>query len=144
MANQDIDFFTDATQRMTLKNSGELGIGVTGPNAWLHVKSIGTKETFRTDAPVNYDNYWRMFRNGTEYGRFINFNGATAFYIQAARGHLRLASGDGGNAIESFEIIGGSGSDAGFVGIGDYSSFTAQRLLDVYSNSNYPQFRILI
>ncbi|MBP7822191.1 MAG: tail fiber domain-containing protein, partial [Saprospiraceae bacterium] len=105
-------------------------------------KSTGTKETFRTDVPQDYDNYWRMFRNGTEYGRFINFDNAFAFYIQAPRGNLRLASGNTGTAIPSFEIVGSSGSNAGFVGIGDYSTYTAQRLLDVYSNSNNPQLRI--
>ena len=149
VANQDMEFYTNDIQRMTLKNSGELGLGTTTPAAWFHILtngsgSVNAREAFRTDVPSGSDTYWRMYRNGAEYFRLINFTGTNALYIQAARGHLRLASGDGGNAIESLEIIGGSGSDAWLIGIGDYGSFTAQRLLDVYSNSNAPQFRILI
>jgi hypothetical protein len=52
----NIEFFTNSTQKMTLKNTGELGIGVTSPTSWLQVKSTGTKETFKTDVPSTYDN----------------------------------------------------------------------------------------
>lgn len=134
--------YTANAEVARFQTTGELGIGVTSNSSWLHVKSTGTKETFRTDVPSTYDNYWRMYRNGTEYGRLLSFDGGNAFYIQAARGHLRLASGNTGTAIPSFAIIGSNGSDAGFVGIGDYTSYTPKRLLDVYSNSNNPQFRI--
>lgn len=86
----DLSFRTNGSMRMQLKQTGELGIGVTSTSSWLHVKSTGTKETFRTDVPANYDNYWRMFRNGTEYGRFINFD--NAFALQNLRFLLLLFS----------------------------------------------------
>ena len=108
----DLSFRTDNTIKMQLEATGELGLGVTSPASWLHIKSTGTKETFRTDVPANEDNYWRMFAQGNEYGRIYHLYGsgsATGFYMVAPRGNLRFGSGYGtGTVIPSIEITGTS------------------------------------
>ena len=45
IGNYDMEFYTNNAQRMTLKNTGELGIGTTGPSSWLHVAPTGTNES---------------------------------------------------------------------------------------------------
>jgi hypothetical protein len=125
----NIEFFTNATQRMTLKNTGELGLGTTTPGAWLHILTNGSgtalsKDAFTTDVPTGSDTYWRMQKNGSDYARLLSFTGGNAFYIQAPRGHLRFASGTGGTATGAMEIREQGGADAGYVGIGTYGSFT--------------------
>ena len=62
-ANYDMEFYTNSTQRMTLKNTGELGLGTTSPSSWFHIltNSSGTvdaKEVFRTEVATNTESNW--------------------------------------------------------------------------------------
>jgi hypothetical protein len=41
MANDNMEFWTYATQRMVINNSGNVGIGATSPSELLHIKSAG-------------------------------------------------------------------------------------------------------
>src|SRR5689334_24908607 len=71
---QDIDFYTNATQKMTIKGSnstddGYVGIDNANPSAVLHIDGTGTTtatgQVFRTDGPSGSDNQWRMFSNNS-------------------------------------------------------------------------------
>ena len=57
---KSVVFKTNSSERMRLLSTGELGIGVTAPVAWLQVKSTGTKETFRTDVPQELHSKFQM------------------------------------------------------------------------------------
>ncbi|MBK7683197.1 MAG: tail fiber domain-containing protein [Bacteroidetes bacterium] len=154
-ADQPIEFYTNTgggtfgTPRMMLDKSGSLGIGTgtSTPSSWLHVISTGTKETFRTDVPANEDNYWRMFAQGTEYGRLYHLYGtgsATGFYMVANRGNLRFGSGygsGGGTVIPAMEITGASGTTGGNVLIGDYSVTSATSRLHIKGNGYTSLFK---
>lgn len=107
-----------------------VGIGNTFTASVLHIAGNGlpapTGEVFRTDAPNNSTTYWRMLRNGTEYGQFNAPSTSTNFNIQATQNHLNLLSGNGTTAFEAMRIYGGGTATRRFIGIGDYSVFTAQ------------------
>ncbi|MBK9638235.1 MAG: hypothetical protein IPO63_10625 [Bacteroidetes bacterium] len=127
--NYALPFITNNTEKARITTTGELGIGTTSPGAWLHILTNGSgtalsKDVFTTDVPTGSDTYWRMQKNGSDYARLLSFTGGNAFYIQAPRGHLRFASGTGGNATGAMEIREQGGADAGYVGIGNYSSFS--------------------
>lgn len=121
----NIEFFTNSTQKMTLMNTGELGIGTTTPASWLHVAPSGSSESFRTvSSGTNIADMWRMFRGTQEMANLGFATSANAFNINATRGPLRLASGNtGGTLTEGIEIVGGTAADRGWVGIGDWGDF---------------------
>lgn len=148
---EDLSFRTNGTTdnfpKMQLEVGGQLGIGTTTPNSWLHVISTGTKETFRTDVPDTYDNYWRMYRNGVEYGRFYHLygsaGGGTGLYIAAPRGNMRFMSGSGGTVTPALEIYGTNTNASGNVLIGDYSTFgNASARLHVKGNGYTTLFKV--
>ncbi|MBK9636890.1 MAG: hypothetical protein IPO63_03415 [Bacteroidetes bacterium] len=126
---KSVVFKTNSSEKMRLLSTGELGIGTATPGAWLHIltNSSGTalsKNAFTTDVPDGSDTFWRMQKDGEDYARLLSFTGGNAFYIHAPRGHLRFASGTGGTATGAMEIREQGGADAGYVGIGNYSSFS--------------------
>ncbi len=121
----DLPFLVYNGERARIKTTGEFGLGTTTPGAWLHILTNGSgtalsKNAFTTDVPDGSDTYWRMQKNGTDYARLLSFTGGNAFYIHAPKGHLRFASGTGGNATGAMEIREQGGADAGYVGIGTY------------------------
>lgn len=111
------------------------------------IASLG--EVFRTDCPIDNSTYWCMLKGSidatTEYGTLYSLNASddfTAqdfhFYIQATfandikrdYGDIRFNSGSHnalGLGTPRMRILGSNG----FVGIGDYTTFTPKSLLDV-------------
>ncbi len=134
----DLSFRTNGTLRMQLEQTGELGIGTTTPGSWLHVAPSGSNESFRTNSSAtNIADAWRMFRGTNEMFRAWFATGANALNLYATRGPLRLSSGavTTGTTNEGIEIVGGTGADAGFVGIGDYTAFGATHLLHAHEST---------
>ena len=102
-------------------------------------------EVFRTDCPQDISTYWRQQRGGFEYGTIYSLNAADDFtgqdfhfYIQASfaddsrgdYGDIRFNNGSHnalGLGTPRMRILGSNG----FVGIGDYTTFTPKSLLDV-------------
>lgn len=88
---------SSTTPKMTVTSGARVGIRTTSPGSVLHVDGTGvgsTGEVFRTNGVSGAATYWRMFRNGTEYGTIYN-NNDNHFYVQAnnASGDLRFNSG---------------------------------------------------
>lgn len=83
---------------------------------------------------------------GAEYGALYHLGSASNFTLQATRNHLNINSGHNGTGLEAFRIVGGNGSNARFIGIGDYSNskfYEAQNQLQQFITSNanvYHQF----
>lgn len=132
--NKDIEFYTNTgagtfgTPKMMLDRAGYLGIGTgtTSPSSWLHVITSGTTnaaEPFRTDVVTGYDSNWRMYKAGSHVLRIYSPTGGDAVFMQSIRGDMKFSSGTTtGTNTPAFMIRGGTGSDAGNVLIGDYSS----------------------
>lgn len=131
---QDIDFYTNATQKMTIKGSnssddGYVGIDNASPAAVLHVDGTGTTTTtgqvFRTDGPSGSDNQWRMYSGNVasnEKFNITNYSGSSNVGLGTIQGaRLDLFTSGSGNPRMS---ILGSGN-VGFVGIGTTSPTSA-------------------
>jgi hypothetical protein len=82
-STEDMSFGTGANTRMTLDNTGKLGINTAGPSSLLHVKSSGASSTpFRIErsggsgdevkVAMQGDNrpFFQMYQSGTEKIRF--------------------------------------------------------------------------
>jgi hypothetical protein len=119
-ANFDMEFYTNATQKMTLKNTGELGIGTATPASWLHVENTSEDEMFRTNGATG--SLWRMLTGGTaRFNIFHSINGTDHnIQMESTLGELRLATTTSQpmvfftNNIERIRIPG-----SGFVGMGE-------------------------
>lgn len=134
----DFPIITSNNEKARFMTTGELGIGTTGPSSWLHVAPTGSNESFRTNSSAtNIADAWKMFRGTNEMFRAWFATGANALNLYATRGPLRLSSGavTTGTTNEGIEIVGGTGADAGFVGIGDYTAFGAAHLLHVHEST---------
>ena len=169
-ANEPIEFYTNTgagtfgTPKMTLANTGELGLGTTSPSSWFHILTNGSgtvaaSEVFRTDVPAMTATNWRIFRAGTEYFQLNVASSGNGVFLHSRRGDFHIASGNSGTPIPSFQIRGGSGGDAGNLGFGDYTTLTSpQALLHLYKsasvdfqmtnsatgNTNVDGFRIIV
>ncbi|MBK7681749.1 MAG: hypothetical protein IPJ26_04370 [Bacteroidetes bacterium] len=101
-----------------------MGIGLTSPASFLHVLTSGATyaaEPFRTAVAASTETNWRMYKGSNQVMRITSPSSADGLFIQATRGDMKFASGITGTPIPAMSILGGSGSDAGNVLIGDYS-----------------------
>jgi hypothetical protein len=108
-----------------------IGVGTFAGNlgAVLHVNSnlataqtgsgaFAKSEIFRTQVPSSTASYWRMFRGSDEMANFWFGTTANSLNLNSSRGAFRIASGNtSGTLNEAFEIVGGTGSDKGWIGI---------------------------
>ena len=130
--NYGIEFYTNTgagtfgTPKMMLAATGELGLGTgtTTPASWLHVAPSGSTESFRTvSSSTSTADAWRMFRGTQEIGRLWIGNTGNAFNIYSTRGHLHLSTGAATTATTNCaEFVGGTGSDRGWLGLGDWNN----------------------
>ncbi len=95
-------------------------------------------EVFRTDGPSDRINTWTMFTGGEpggppipvlEKGRLFVAPNSNNFTLQASLNNLQFNAG-GNNPY--MQILGSNG----FVGVGDYNSFTPQSLMHLYEKGN--------
>lgn len=95
---------TNGSPRVTITNTGSVGIGTASPTALLEVESATANSGLRVNAPSGFNSYVDFFNNGTKKGN-IYWNGTSStFQIN-----------DIGNTNT---VINGAG---GFVGIGTSS-----------------------
>ena len=127
-----MQFFTDATERMRIDSSGDVGIGEDSPSKKLHIKtttsddgillksSTGNYFTVAGDANrdtdgqslIRFEGKW----NGTAVGRISMLAGADT--TNKDDGHIAFAIADGGSMSEAMRI-----NQYGFVKMkGDMSS----------------------
>ena len=126
--------FTSNSEAARFLSTGELGLGTTTPASWLHVAPSGSTESFRT-VSTNAD-AWRMFRGTQEIGRLWIGNTGNAFNIYSTRGHLHLSTGAATTTTTNCaEFVGGTGSDRGWLGLGDWNNFSAQTNLHVHTSA---------
>lgn len=129
--------FTSNSEVARFLSSGELGLGTTTPASWLHVAPSGSSESFRTvSSSITTADAWRMFRGTQEIGRLWFGSSANAFNINGTRGPLHFLTGSTtGTTTNCAEFIGGTGSDKGWLGLGDWSNFTAKTNLHIHTSS---------
>jgi hypothetical protein len=77
-----------------------------------------------------------MFRGTQEIGRLWIGNTGNAFNIYSTRGHLHLSTGAATTATTNCaEFVGGTGSDRGWLGLGDWNNFSAQTNLHIHTSA---------
>lgn len=135
--NTDLSFGTYGSIKMQLESTGELGLGTTSPASWFHIAPSGSNESFRTvSSSTSTADAWKMFRGSQEMARMWFGSSANAFTIHSTRGAFHISSGSTGGADnKAVEIIGGNGADAGYMGLGDWTVFTAVANVHVHENS---------
>jgi hypothetical protein len=152
--NQDpyhIRFYTNNAERVRILgsgNTGYVGIATTSPTSVLHIDGNGapstTGEVFKTDGPGATLQTWKILKGGTEYGRLYLPASGSNFNIAAVQDNLNFLSGNSGTQLEAMRIVGGNGTSARFVGIGDWNTLnSAQSQLHQFISGNnniYHQF----
>jgi len=120
--NDDLTFATNATERIRITSSGNVGIGVTSPAAILEIKSSSATNAMRFTTSFNAPTYNVISLNATNAeGQYIGFAGgggvdAALYYQSGNNGNHIFRTGDGTNFNERMRIT----SD-GAVGIGTSS-----------------------
>lgn len=144
---KDFVFKTWSTERMRLLSTGELGLGTTSPSSWFHILTNGSgtvaaNEAFRTQVPSSTETNWRAYRNTTQMFRLNIPSSGNAVYLLSNQGDFKIGTGNAGTIIPAFQIIGGSGSNAGAVGIADYSGWTPDARLHIKGNGYTYLFKV--
>jgi len=133
--------YTSGAEAMRIDANGNVGIGTPNPANIFHIdgNTAGTGSVFRTQAPDNVTQAWRMLYGtgaGTEVFNINNVNGSANVSLGTVQaGHLNFFTYN----TQKMTIIGSSGSDDGYVGIG----ITAPRNLmhlNAGSSAVYTQF----
>lgn len=125
-SNYDWPIITNNSENSRFIKTGEFGIGIgtTTPGSFLNVYTSGSTrnaEPFRTVVPSSTETNWRMYKGSNQVMRITSPSSGDGLFIQSPRGDMKIASGNSGTAIPAMAILGGSGSDAGNVLIGDYT-----------------------
>jgi len=82
-----VTFYTNATERMRIDSSGNVGIGTSSPSTGLHVKGAGSASwlTLENTTSSNYSIVNFKNENGDRVGYVGTYNGDDAFYVYGAR-----------------------------------------------------------
>ena len=120
--------------------TGKLGLGTTSPSAWFKIAPSGSNESFSTTSSgTGIADAWTMFRGSQEMARLYFGASANAFILQSSRGAFHITTGSAGTpstTTDCAEFIGGTGSDRGWLGLGDWHVFSAKTNLHIHTNAS--------
>jgi len=98
--NKDLRLFTNGSEAVRIKNTGNVGIGTNSPTANLHVTGSSSSANLpiaKIESTGNIS-YLKFFNSstgtGSSDGTYIGMNGGTAYLINKEAGNLYLGTGD--------------------------------------------------
>ena len=112
--NGDLSFFTNATERISILENGNIGIGTNNPLSNLHIfENNSTINQLRLQNPHASGSSGLSLHNGTDEfrieldnsnNRVLMYNGMGGIDIQAPEGDIRFYRGYLGSAVEHMRM----------------------------------------